>query len=73
MWEAASKAVKDEEAVKQKLCDDLSQLVLVLIKCGFEVSQFHKISFESTVLNRFKKAVTPSFLDWRNSKGVWKL
>ncbi|RVW72973.1 Retrovirus-related Pol polyprotein from transposon RE1 [Vitis vinifera] len=27
VWEAASKAVKDEEAVKQKLCDDLSQLV----------------------------------------------
>ncbi|KAA8533796.1 hypothetical protein F0562_031313 [Nyssa sinensis] len=26
-WEAASKAVKDEEAIKQKLCDDLSHLV----------------------------------------------
>jgi hypothetical protein len=26
-WEAASKAVKDEEAIKQKLCEDLSQLV----------------------------------------------
>lgn len=26
-WEAASKAVKDEEALKQKLCDDLSNLV----------------------------------------------
>ena len=42
MWEAAAKAVKDEEAVKEKLCDDLSQLVIVLIKCGFEMSQFHK-------------------------------
>ncbi|GMH19664.1 hypothetical protein Nepgr_021505 [Nepenthes gracilis] len=27
VWEASSKAVQDEEAVKQKLCDDLSQLV----------------------------------------------
>ncbi|KAK9147667.1 hypothetical protein Scep_006424 [Stephania cephalantha] len=27
LWEEASKAVKDEEAVKQKLCDDLSRLV----------------------------------------------
>ncbi|XP_010255594.1 PREDICTED: uncharacterized protein LOC104596221 [Nelumbo nucifera] len=26
-WEEASKAVKDEEALKQKLCDDLNQLV----------------------------------------------
>ncbi|KAJ4955622.1 hypothetical protein NE237_012405 [Protea cynaroides] len=26
-WEAASKVVKDEEELKQKLCDDLSQLV----------------------------------------------
>ncbi|XP_059450609.1 uncharacterized protein LOC132181419 isoform X2 [Corylus avellana] len=26
-WEAALKAVKDEEAIKQKLCEDLSQLV----------------------------------------------
>ncbi|XP_059629397.1 uncharacterized protein LOC132271906 isoform X2 [Cornus florida] len=26
-WEAASKAVKDEEAIKQKLCEDLSNLV----------------------------------------------
>ncbi|KAK7280022.1 hypothetical protein RJT34_25084 [Clitoria ternatea] len=26
-WEAASKVVKDEEAVKQKLCEDLSNLV----------------------------------------------
>ncbi|KAJ0705473.1 hypothetical protein HanPI659440_Chr14g0573831 [Helianthus annuus] len=26
-WEAASKAVKDEEAAKQKLCDDLNNLV----------------------------------------------
>ncbi|GMY07050.1 Collagen alpha-1(III) chain like [Fagus crenata] len=27
VWEAASQAVKDEEAIKQKLCEDLSQLV----------------------------------------------
>ncbi|KAG6721092.1 hypothetical protein I3843_03G094800 [Carya illinoinensis] len=27
VWEAASKAVQDEEAIKQKLCEDLSQLV----------------------------------------------
>ncbi|XP_010272607.1 PREDICTED: uncharacterized protein LOC104608347 [Nelumbo nucifera] len=27
VWEEASKAVKDEEALKQKLCDDLNQLV----------------------------------------------
>lgn len=27
VWEAASKVVKDEEAMKQKLCDDLSNLV----------------------------------------------
>ncbi|KAL4357807.1 hypothetical protein AHAS_Ahas09G0223600 [Arachis hypogaea] len=27
VWEAASKVVKDEEALKQKLCDDLSNLV----------------------------------------------
>ncbi|XP_075647287.1 uncharacterized protein LOC142618264 [Castanea sativa] len=27
LWEAASQAVKDEEAIKQKLCNDLSQLV----------------------------------------------
>uniref|UniRef100_A0A1D1Z972 Actin cytoskeleton-regulatory complex protein PAN1 n=1 Tax=Anthurium amnicola TaxID=1678845 RepID=A0A1D1Z972_9ARAE len=27
VWEAAAMAVKDEEAVKQKLCDDLNQLV----------------------------------------------
>ncbi|XP_057508963.1 LOW QUALITY PROTEIN: uncharacterized protein LOC130791715 [Actinidia eriantha] len=26
-WEAASKAVKDEEAIKQKLCEDLNNLV----------------------------------------------
>ncbi|GAA0185121.1 hypothetical protein LIER_32409 [Lithospermum erythrorhizon] len=26
-WEAASKAVKDEEAIKQKLCEDLNSLV----------------------------------------------
>ncbi|OVA00158.1 hypothetical protein BVC80_1671g25 [Macleaya cordata] len=26
-WEEASKAVKDEEAIKQKLCDDLNNLV----------------------------------------------
>jgi hypothetical protein len=26
-WEAASKDVKDEEAIKQKLCEDLNQLV----------------------------------------------
>ncbi|KAK9291914.1 hypothetical protein L1049_019865 [Liquidambar formosana] len=26
-WEAASKAVKDEEAIKQKLCEDLNHLV----------------------------------------------
>lgn len=27
-WEAASQAVKDEEAIKQKLCEDLNSLVL---------------------------------------------
>ncbi|KAL9682707.1 hypothetical protein QQ045_014513 [Rhodiola kirilowii] len=27
VWEAASQAVKDEEALKQKLCDDLNNLV----------------------------------------------
>ncbi|KAJ9139949.1 hypothetical protein P3X46_030640 [Hevea brasiliensis] len=27
VWEAASKAVKDEEEIKQKLCEDLNQLV----------------------------------------------
>ncbi|GAB4858678.1 hypothetical protein Ancab_010150 [Ancistrocladus abbreviatus] len=27
VWEAASKAAQEEEAVKQKLCDDLNQLV----------------------------------------------
>ncbi|KAK1273673.1 hypothetical protein QJS04_geneDACA010802 [Acorus gramineus] len=27
VWEEASKAVKDEEAIKQKLCDDLNHLV----------------------------------------------
>ncbi|KAK7314942.1 hypothetical protein VNO77_33474 [Canavalia gladiata] len=27
VWESASKAVKDEEAIKQKLCEDLSKLV----------------------------------------------
>ncbi|KAF5743572.1 hypothetical protein HS088_TW08G00156 [Tripterygium wilfordii] len=27
VWESASKAVKDEEAIKQKLCEDLNQLV----------------------------------------------
>lgn len=27
VWEAASKVVQDEEAIKQKLCDDLNHLV----------------------------------------------
>lgn len=27
VWEAASKVVQDEEAVKQKLCEDLNNLV----------------------------------------------
>lgn len=26
-WEAATKAVKDEEEIKQKLCEDLNNLV----------------------------------------------
>lgn len=28
-YEAASKVVKDEEAVKQRLCEDLNSLVLI--------------------------------------------
>jgi len=27
VWEAAEKVVKEEEAIKQKLCEDLSNLV----------------------------------------------
>lgn len=30
-WEAAAKVVKDEEAIKQKLCEDLNSLVHHLI------------------------------------------
>ena len=36
VWEAASQAVKDEEAIKQKLCEDLSQLVHIYVKYVFE-------------------------------------
>lgn len=35
-WEAASKAVQDEEAIKQKLCEDLSQLVYTSACCVSE-------------------------------------
>jgi hypothetical protein len=28
VWEAAAKVVKEEEAIKEKLCEDLSNLVI---------------------------------------------
>lgn len=45
VWEAASKALKDEEAMKQKLCDDLSNLVPIstdwvhIVPCCMQLSQ----------------------------------
>lgn len=35
-WEAAAKVVKDEEAIKQKLCEDLNSLVHIPVKCSLE-------------------------------------
>lgn len=32
-WEAAVQVVKDEEAIKQNLCEDLNQLVHIFVKC----------------------------------------
>lgn len=37
VWEAAAQVVKDEEAAKQKLCDDLNQLVQILLSFHFPV------------------------------------
>lgn len=42
-WEAASQAVKDEEANKQKLCEDLNSLVLFLLYyylCIFRLCEY---------------------------------
>lgn len=36
-WEAAAKVVKDEEAIKQKLCEDLNSLVHIPVKCSLEL------------------------------------
>ncbi|KAI6672272.1 hypothetical protein NL676_000178 [Syzygium grande] len=51
VWEVASKALKDEEAVKQKLCDDLSNLVQ-----ESSTSQFNRLE----ELKRRLSALNPS-------------
>ncbi|XP_030532864.1 uncharacterized protein LOC115742608 [Rhodamnia argentea] len=51
VWEAASKALKDEEAMKQKLCDDLSNLVQ-----ESSTSQFNRLE----ELKRRLEALNPS-------------
>ncbi|XP_056160302.1 uncharacterized protein LOC115683228 [Syzygium oleosum] len=51
VWEEASKALKDEEAVKQKLCDDLSNLVQ-----ESSTSQFNRLE----ELKRRLSALNPS-------------
>jgi hypothetical protein len=67
-WEAASKAVKDEEAIKQKLCEDLSQLVDVsCLMCMSMVTAWNVI-FDTLIFDRFKKAVAYSLIDWGNWK-----
>lgn len=38
VWEAALQAVKEEEAIKQQLCEDLNQLVYIFVTCVLEVT-----------------------------------
>ena len=55
-WEEASKAVKDEEAFKQKLCEDLNNLVDV-ITCCIEISLTFPALLNTIFLCRYKRVV----------------
>lgn len=63
VWEVASKALKDEEAVKQKLCDDLSNLVPISNWLGAHNAMFHAVVLDTVVLDRSKKAAPLSSID----------
>lgn len=66
-WEAASKAVKDEEAIKQKLCEDLNNLVyMYLLNVDAKCLNFMDYTFDAIMHDRSKKVVMLSTLDLRH-------
>lgn len=66
MLEEASKAVQEEEAIKQKLCDDLNSLVCLFTSNWSFSSKSFVILVMTVALNRFKKARPLNFQDWRS-------
>ncbi|MFQ6638125.1 hypothetical protein Gotur_012616, partial [Gossypium turneri] len=55
-WESASKALHDEEAIKQKLCEDLNNLVYFFAVQESSNSQFARLE----ELKRRLEALNPS-------------
>lgn len=67
VWEAASKAVTDEEAIKQKLCEDLSKLVEE--SNNSQLSRLEQLKRRLEAMNPNRQSTSPNS-DGRSSSSL---